>query len=126
MGNLVLLFSGIVVGIIIMQTAITAPLIFKTLTEEQAGPFLRSIFPRFFAAIALLSFIAAIIAFQAGIDDTPYMMGSSFILAIVAHRILATNKARDEGNDNQFKLLHTVSVVLTLLILFLNLSNFFN
>ena len=80
MGHLVLLFSGIVVGIIIMQTAITAPLIFKTLTEEQAGPFLRSIFPRFFAAIALLSFIAAIIAFQAGIDDTPYMMGSSFII----------------------------------------------
>ena len=126
MGHLVLLFSGIVVGIIIMQTAITAPLIFKTLTEEQAGPFLRSIFPRFFAAIALLSFIAAIIAFQAGIDDTPYMMGSSFILAIVAHRLIpATNKARDEGNDNHFKLLHTVSVVLTLLILFLNLSNFF-
>ncbi len=126
MENLVILFSGIVVGIIVMQTSITAPLIFKTLSEEQASPFLRSIFPRFFTVIALLSFVAALIAFQIELEGVSYMMGSSAILAIIAHRLIpATNRARDEGNDNRFKLLHTVSVVLTLFILLLNLSNFF-
>ena len=126
MEDLVLLLSGIIVGIIVMQTSITAPLIFKTLSEEQASPFLRSIFPRFFAVIAALSFIAALIAFQIELDGVPFMMGSSAILAIIAHRLIpATNRARDDGNDNRFKFLHTVSVVLTLMILLLNLSNFF-
>ena len=35
--------------------------------------------------------------------------------------IPATNKARDEGNDKKFKILHRLSVLLTMIVFFINI-----
>ena len=35
--------------------------------------------------------------------------------------IPATNKARDEGNDKKFKLLHRLSVIFTMIVFFINI-----
>ena len=43
---------------------------------------------------------------------------ATFLLMTINFLIIpATNKSRDEGNDKKFKLLHTVSVFTTILIL---------
>ena len=54
--NYILIFlSGLISGMIIFQSALVAPTIFKVIPENQAGPFLRSIFPKLFLTIALMT-----------------------------------------------------------------------
>ena len=48
MENVTILFSGLVVGIIVFHTAIIAPTVFRSLTLDDAGTFLRTVFPKFF------------------------------------------------------------------------------
>ena len=48
MNNLYLFLAGLMAGMILFQAALNAPTIFKVYSEEQAGPFLRAIFPKFF------------------------------------------------------------------------------
>ena len=122
-----ILISGIISGIILFQTLVIAPLVFKTLDEKNSRPFLRSIFPKLFVLIALLS---AVSFFQ------NLLFNNNFILTIVSFITLismltcyliipATNKARDDGNDKVFKRLHTISVILTIFVLLANLFWFF-
>ena len=51
------------------------------------------------------------------------MSGLTLVLAIICYVIIpATNKATDDNNKNKFRILHTVSVVLTLIMLILNIT----
>ena len=59
-----IILSGIVCGIILFQTAVIAPTVFKVLEGESAGAFLRTVFPRFFLIImglGVLMFVLAIL-----------------------------------------------------------------
>ena len=117
--NLNSLLSGIIVGMIILQSTIIAPTIFTTLEQDNAGKLIRNIFPKLFKFIALLSLIMIINSFVVG--TSPFLniiYFATFLLMIINFLIIpATNKSRDEGNDKKFKLLHTVSVLTTMLIL---------
>ena len=42
---------GIIVGIIIFQTSIIAPTVFKTVNSKETSSFLRIVFPKFFILI---------------------------------------------------------------------------
>ena len=55
------------------------------------------------------------------------LIGITGLLAMSACYLIIpkTNQARDEKNDSLFNKLHTLSVALTMLVLFLNLSVFF-
>ena len=55
-----ILVSGIISGIILFQSAIVAPSVFKTLNADQASPFLRSVFPKLFRLVAILGALALI------------------------------------------------------------------
>ena len=49
--------------------------------------------------------------------------GLTLVLAIICYVIIpATNKATDDNNKNKFRILHTISVVLTLVMLILNIT----
>ena len=85
---------------IIFQTSVVAPSVFKTLPEERAGPFLRSIFPKLFLIILVLGAVQTVISvIQASIILT--VIGFvTFISMLIAYLIVpATNKARDENNE---------------------------
>ena len=45
MSNVPTFLNGLVVGVILFQTAIIAPTVFRGLGPDQAGPFLRKVFP---------------------------------------------------------------------------------
>ena len=117
--NLNSLLSGIIVGMIILQSTIIAPTIFTTLEQDNAGKLIRNIFPKLFKSIALLSLIMIINSFL--IETSPFLKiiyFTTFLLMTINFLIIpATNKSRDEGNDKKFKLLHSLSVLTTMLIL---------
>lgn len=113
--------SGLITGMIIFQTSVVAPSVFKTLPEERAGPFLRSIFPKLFLIILVLGAVQTVISvIQASIILT--VIGFvTFISMLIAYLIVpATNKARDENNEKAFKRLHLTSVILTVIVLLIN------
>ena len=120
--NLQILISGLICGVILFQTAIIAPSIFKVLSPDNAGPFLRTIFPKLFMFVAMLSIVGFVLSFiSSNTTGLIVFFGSLLFMLICYYIVPMTNRARDAGNDNAFKRLHTVSVVLTMIVLLSNL-----
>ena len=59
MKNLPLVFSAMIVGITLFQSALVAPAINKLINVEDASVFLRYIWPKFFIIIAIFYFCYA-------------------------------------------------------------------
>ncbi|MBG79777.1 MAG: hypothetical protein CMJ39_03580 [Phycisphaerae bacterium] len=117
--------AGIIVGIIILQTAVFAPTIFTTIDAAPAGKLLRALFPKFFKLLIVLGiFCTAALIFGEKSSVMQYIIAVATILLplICAVLVPITNKATDAGNRSRFKLLHTISVVLTMLVLVGNLA----
>ena len=120
--NLQILISGLICGVILFQTAIIAPSIFKVLSPDNAGPFLRTIFPKLFMFVAVLSLVGFVLSLiSSNTSGLIVFFGSLLFMLICYYIVPMTNRARDAGNDNAFKRLHTVSVVLTMIVLLSNL-----
>ena len=115
MNNLYLFLAGLMAGMILFQAALNAPTIFKVYSEEQAGPFLRAIFPKLFLNVAVLSLIGLVVSLIGDRISLQVLFFFSSLLMSISYWIVpATNKARDEGRDRRFKYLHLLSVILTL------------
>ena len=120
-----ILISGISAGVILFQSFIVASSIFKVLPEENAGLLLRNLFPKFFLFLAALALVGLAIGFVNGLKFFPlvFLQLLNFIFFVVCYYLIpATNRARDQENKKTFGILHTVSVLLTLLALIFNLS----
>jgi hypothetical protein len=120
-----ILISGISAGVILFQSFIVASSIFKVLPEENAGLLLRNLFPKFFLFLAALALVGLAIGLVNGLNFFPlvFLQLLNFIFFIVCYSLIpATNRARDQENKKTFGILHTVSVLLTLLALIFNLS----
>ena len=116
--------SGIIVGIILLQTIIIAPTVFKVLKPSQTRDLLRGVFPKFFLIISLIGFISVFIAFLFGIYHKIQTIVNVLTIVLVLScffLIPATNNAKDVGNDKLFSLLHKISVYSTMVILLVNL-----
>lgn len=123
MQDLPVLLSGAVVGVILFQTAVIAPVVFTVIPQPHSATFLRRIFPRFFLLIALLGLLGNGASVLLGESLQVALTGATVLLALIAYGLIpATNKSRDDGDDRRFKQLHTASVLLTLVVLGLNLS----
>ena len=120
-----ILISGISAGVILFQSFIVASSIFKVLPEENAGLLLRNLFPKFFLFLAALALVGLTIGLVNRLEFFPlvFMQLLNFIFFVVCYSLIpATNRARDQENKKTFGILHTVSVLLTLLALIFNLS----
>lgn len=120
-----ILISGISAGVILFQSFIVASSIFKVLPEENAGLLLRNLFPKFFLFLAALALVGLAIGLVNGLKFFPlvFLQLLNFIFFVVCYSLIpATNRARDQENKKTFGILHTVSVLLTLLALIINLS----
>lgn len=116
--------SGLISGIIIYQSFVVASTVFKSLELKYSSIFLRSIFPKFFTLISVLGFICLVLNIIYSASFYQFVVsGLTVVLATICYVIIpATNKATDDKDKNKFRLLHTVSVVLTLIILILHIS----
>ena len=123
MNSFLVSLGGISAGMIIFQSALNAPTIFKAFSENEAGPFLRLIFPKLFSCVFFVSvFGFSLSLFFASVLFQASFLFSALLMAICYLIVPATNRARDTGNDSAFKRLHTISVVLTIFTMLSNLS----
>ena len=123
--EILILFSGLIVGVIIFQSLIIAPTVFKVLEVDKAGIFLRKVFPRFFILIMVCSALMLIlVALSGSSDKTRFILpAANLVFSGVSYLVIpATNRARDDGGERKFKILHAITVVLTLLMLMLNIA----
>ena len=126
--NLEVIISGAICGIILLQTSVIAPIVFKYLDQNQTRDLLRAIFPKFFLYITFLGTLSLIISLvnQIKIDGQIIIGSITVILSLLCYFIIpATNEAKDKNNQKRFKLLHNVSVISTVIILVTNLSSVF-
>ena len=127
MSQINLLFHGIIVGIIIFQTSVIAPSVFRTINSEETSKFLRTIFPKFFILIFALGAMSLIVEllYEKNISTISISV-LTVLMALLCYVIIpSTNSATDEGDKKKFKKLHSISVFTTLGILVLNISTFF-
>ena len=126
--NLELIIFGIICGIILLQTSVIAPSVFKYLDQNQTRDLLRAIFPKFFLFILLLASLSLVLDILDNItfDIKTIIASITIILSILCYIIIpSTNEAKDKKNQKKFKFLHNVSVISTVIILITNLSLFF-
>tara|TARA_B100000941_G_C28230497_1_gene411347 strand:- start:26 stop:427 length:402 start_codon:yes stop_codon:yes gene_type:complete len=115
--------SGVISGIILFQSSVIAPTVFKTLGPDDTSIFLRKIFPKMFSNIFAFGLLSLLLALKNNQINTIQIFISVYTVlgsALCYSIIPATNKATDEKKIKRFKILHTVSVVVTLSILFVN------
>jgi hypothetical protein len=122
----IIFLNLMIAGVIFCHLALTTPIIFKTLEEEDASRFLRAIFPRYYLLIFLLSLPAlTLLNFQ----DSQLSWWLGFNLS--AHALVGligipiTNAAKDRGWDKVFSFTHGVSVYCTVVIFALSIIQFF-
>ena len=124
------IISGIVCGIILLQTSVIAPSVFKYLDQKQTRDLLRAVFPKFFLFIFILGFFSLTIGLlnDPNLDLQIIISAITIILSILCYLIIpATNNAKDSNDQRRFKFLHKVSVISTVVILISNFSwIFFN
>ena len=123
--NLKLMISGIICGIILLQTSVIAPYAFKYLDQNQTRDLLRAIFPKFFLFILILTSLSLVISVLDNIkfDIQTIIASLTLVLSILCYVIIpSTNEAKDKNDQNKFKFLHNLSVISTVIILITNLS----
>ena len=118
-------FPGLIVGAILLQVAIVAPSMFRTLDISSFGKAIRAIWPKFFAMIVILGILSLITVYlhdDLSIYHTIIAL-VSIVLASICYAIIpATNRATDNEDHKTFKILHRISVSFTIFLLILNVA----
>ena len=100
--NLEVIISGAICGIILLQTSVIAPSVFKYLDQNQTRDLLRAIFPKFFLFILFLGILSLIIGLINQIQfDVQIIIGTiTVMLSLLCYFIIpATNEAKDKNNQ---------------------------
>ena len=115
MENLIQNILAISLGMMIFFSFVLAPMIFKILDTENAGKFVRKIFPYYYS-VNLIFLIIAIILF---IMIASMGTGFYITLALAASFVFAQfilmpviNKLKDNKEEKKFKYAHGASVVI--------------
>jgi len=122
-----LVFSGCISGIIIYQSLLIAPSVNKLLSNQYASLYLRYIWPKFFIIVGILSLLCFIcISIFNSNQSTAKIFSilSAFLMLICYFAIPYMNQAKDSLNESLFIILHSGSIILTILTLLMNLSIF--
>ena len=117
------MISGVIVGVIIFHTIYVTRTVFHNLDEENTKIFLRAIFPKFFLLLNFLGFAFLLVGgyINPGMNEIFFMGCSNTVLPAIAYFLIPiTNRAKDEGQESKFKNLHSISVLLTLVLLLSN------
>lgn len=111
-----LLLTALLFGGMTLYSFGFAAFVFSALPATTAGPLIRKAFPHFYLFVFGASVVAACLS-------AFFDLVSALILAtiasttVVARQMLmpAINAASDQGNKGRFKVLHTLSVLITLM-----------
>ena len=122
-----LVLSGVVSGIIIYQSLLIAPSVNKLLSNQDASLYLRYIWPKFFIIVGILSLLCFIFIsiFNSNQSIAKILsILSAFLMLICYFAIPYMNQAKDSLNESLFFILHSGSIILTIITLLMNSSIF--
>ena len=122
-----LVLSGVISGIIIYQSLLIAPSVNKLLSNQDASLYLRYIWPKFFIIVGILSLLCFIfiLIFNSNQSIAKILsILSAFLMLICYFAIPYMNQAKDSLNESLFIILHSGSIILTIITLLMNLSIF--
>ena len=117
--ELTLWLVGALFGSMLFFALTVAPTVFRSLTADQAGLFLRAFFPKYYSWGIVVAIIAATVASATNI----VVAAACFLVAllfVIARQVLMPriNRARDDelndvpGARKRFRLLHRWSVII--------------
>ena len=118
MENLIQNILAISLGMMIFFSFVLAPMIFKILDAENAGKFVRKIFPYYYFVNLIFLSIAAILFFLvSSLNKDLYIILLLVMSFIFAQFILMPliNKLKDNNQEKKFKYAHGLSVLINFL-----------
>jgi len=112
-----LLTTALLFGGMVLYSFGFAAFVFNNLPVETAGPLIRKAFPHFYAFVLITSALVAVLVAFLGDYLSVSLLCVILITAIFARQILMPeiNKATDTARASRFKVLHGVSIAITLL-----------
>ena len=115
MEQIALLMTSFLFGGMMLFAVGFGPIVLKNLEGKAARLFIRNTFPHFYLFVLVSSFLAAVTVFVF-VPFASMALLAIFFSTIPARQILmpAINAAADEVNRKKFKLLHALSVAITL------------
>ena len=106
---------SLVLGIMLFFSFILAPMIFKVLPPDNAGVFIRAIFPYYYLVnLLILGLVSGFyIFYQTFILDFYLVLSSALLFFFnLVYLMPKINKLKDERNEKAFKISHFISVVI--------------
>ena len=106
---------SLVLGIMLFFSFILAPMIFKVLPPDNAGVFIRAIFPYYYLVnLLILGLVSGFYVFyQTFILDFYLVLTSALLFFFnLVYLMPKINKLKDERNEKAFKISHFISVVI--------------
>ena len=106
---------SLVLGIMLFFSFILAPMIFKVLPPDNAGVFIRAIFPYYYLVnLLILGLVSGFyIFYQTFILDFYLVLNSALLFFFnLVYLMPKINKLKDERNEKAFKISHFISVVI--------------
>ena len=92
---LLTLTYSLILGIIVTQVVLTAPVVFKVLDNDNASKFLRAIFPRYYLLLFLVCLVASLISYLWFSSLDVWIALAASALAFLGYIIIPlTNAAR--------------------------------
>lgn len=113
--EIAVLTTALLFGGMVLYSFGFAAFVFNALPAETAGPLIRRAFPHFYVFVLGVSALAAIVAFRADWTSSA-ILAAIALTTVFARQILmpAINRATDAGAKGRFKVLHSISVGITL------------
>ena len=106
---------SLVLGIMLFFSFILAPMIFKVLPPDNAGVFIRAIFPYYYLInLLILGLVSGFyIFYETFIFDFYLILVSALLFFFnLVYLMPKINKLKDERNEKAFKISHFISVVI--------------
>jgi|TARA_B100001057_G_C22786908_1_gene925981 hypothetical protein len=117
---LIKIIPTLVLGSMLFFSIAIAPKIFTVLPSEEAGKFVRSIFPTYYMFNGIQYLILTILMiYLEKTGNILYLSISILILFMLSNYVLMPqiNKSRDINNQKRFKFLHLLSVIFNFVII---------
>ena len=115
MENLIQNLTAIILGMMIFFSFVLAPMIFKILDAENAGKFVRKIFPYYYLVnLIFLLIVTSLMYFLSSFNTNFFVTLTLALSFIFAQFILMPmiNKLKDNNEEKKFKYAHGVSVII--------------
>jgi len=113
--QIIMTIVSLVLGIMLFFSFILAPMIFKVLPPDNAGVFIRAIFPYYYLVnLLILGLVSGFyIFYQTFILDFYLVLTSALLFFFnLVYLMPKINKLKDERNEKAFKISHFISVVI--------------